>query len=244
MFKKGIIAASLLLTIGTAVADEDTVIKNITSHERMANAVVTIDQEMTAKIKKAYPSVDGYVVNVSGSRLLSNSDGSLVYQLKSIFDTATMQDLQSTINYAVMEKAGNKDWIDLPLNGDVEKQADIYAFSDPTCGYCKKMHTEKDRYDGYGIQLHVIPYPRSGLREGTPGYDNWVKTVCAVNSGEVYHEGILSGVFPEIPEGADVQGCKDMVEKGFRLGRELGISGTPFKVGYALNGQKLSLIHI
>lgn len=239
MFNKGIIATALLLTVGSAIADESAVIKNIGKHERMANAVITIDRAMTETIKEAYPTINGYVVQVSGSRLLSNKDGTLVYQLKSIFDTTTMQDLQSTINYSLMENEGNKDWFAVPLEGEVEKQADIYVFSDPTCGYCKKMHTEKKGYDEYGIQMHIIPYPRSGLREGTPGYDNWVKTVCATNSGQTYHEGMLTGTFPDIAPEADIESCKAKVEQGFLLGREFGISGTPYKIGYSVNGEKM-----
>tara|TARA_R110001583_G_scaffold4718_1_gene26846 strand:+ start:6759 stop:7565 length:807 start_codon:yes stop_codon:yes gene_type:complete len=239
MFKKGIIATALLLTAGTAIADDNTIVKNLGQHERMANASISIDYEMTDKIKAQHPSLDGYIVNVSGSRLLSNEDGTLVSQLKSIFDTATMQDLQTSVNYALMEKEANRNWFDVPLADGIQKQADVYVFSDSTCGYCKKMHTEKAQYDAYGIQMHIIPYPRSGLRAGTPGYDNWVKTACAVNIGQVYHDGILSGVYPEISPEADVESCKAEVERGYRLGREFGISGTPFKIAYAVNGSKM-----
>jgi len=246
MFKKGLIAVSLLVgALGIAQADTSTVISNLTKHERMMNSVVTVDAKMTAVIKEKYPSIDGYVVDVSGSRLLSNNDGTLIYQLASVFDTATMENLQTVVNYEIMEEPGNSDWFTVPLPADSEKRADIYVFSDPTCGYCRKMHGEKAKYDEYGVQMHIIPYPRQGLTEANPGYTQWVEAACSVDGGEAYHQ-MTTGTYTVSAETTEKlndpvakAACVAKVRSGYALGREVGLRGTPFIIGYGSNGERM-----
>ena len=242
MFKKGLIAASLVLgVLSFAHADEQTVIKNIKDHEKMAGSTVVINHNLTNKIKEKYPSIDGYIVSVNGANLLSNADGTLVFQLSTAFQTDTMEPLQSFVNYELME--GNKDWYTVPLPEGVDKKADVYVFTDPTCGYCRKMHSEKALYDMLGIQLHVIPYPSQGLTYDNPGYSKWVDVVCSAEPGQAYHDVIMGKEIAPPTEGEasskSKSECEAEIEKGYRFGREIGLRGTPYIIGYGQSGERM-----
>lgn len=40
------------------------------------------------------------------------------------------------------------------------KKVDLYVFSDPTCGYCKKLHQSMPQLNQAGISVHYFMYPR------------------------------------------------------------------------------------
>ena len=40
------------------------------------------------------------------------------------------------------------------------KKIDLYVFSDPTCGYCKKLHQAIPQLNQAGISVHYFMYPR------------------------------------------------------------------------------------
>lgn len=240
MFKKGFVATTLLLgTLGLAHADTQKVLDNITQNDKMATVKVAIDTKMTKLLHGKLPELEGYVVDVGGSRLLSNGDGTMVSQLASVFVTESMENLQTVINYEIMEEKGNKNWFTIPLPDGVEKTADVYIFSDPTCGYCRKIHTEKEQYDELGIQMHIIPYPRQGLTEKNPGYTQWIDAACAVDGGQAYHHLILGEPMPEADQSKDKAACAERVDQGYALGRDIALRGTPYIIGYANNGKKM-----
>lgn len=242
MFKKGFVATALLLgTLGSAHADTQTVVANIGKSETMANASIVVDTKMTKVLLDKVPSLDGYIVNVGGSRVLSNADGTIVSQLASVYITESMESLQTVINYEIMELKGNKDWFSMSLPEGVEKTGDVYVFSDPTCGYCRKMHTEKSKYDEYGIQMHIIPYPRQGLTEDNPGYTQWIEAACSANAGDAYHHIIMGEPVPKSIKGevGDKAYCESRVVQGYNLGREVGLRGTPYVIAYGQNGERV-----
>jgi thiol:disulfide interchange protein DsbC len=58
-----------------------------------------------------------------------------------------------------------------------EELAVLNVFTDTSCGYCQKLHTEVKYLQQAGISVHYIPYPRGGNRG--PGYSDMRKVWCA-----------------------------------------------------------------
>ena len=125
------------------------------------------------------------------------------------------------------------DWISHKLPEGVEHAGDMYVVTDPTCGYCKKVEEELDHYLNEGIVVHYIPFPRSGIADGSkrqPGYQRWVQAVCAGNPAKAYQEITLGDLSTYSQSKPDSQcfGDTSVIDKGYNFGRSIGVNGTPY----------------
>jgi hypothetical protein len=133
-------------------------------------------------------------------------------------------------------KATANKWPSLSLAQGVEKQGDLYVVSDPTCGYCQKVDEEAQEYLDNGIQVHYIPYPRSGLGTDFPGYQKWAAALCSDNPAKAYH-AISAGKGSDYPVPTDLNApCTDLIEAGYKFGQMIGVEGTPYMYGINVNG--------
>lgn len=123
----------------------------------------------------------------------------------------------------VKEKLGQLSLTDLvvfPAKG--QERTTLSVFTDSSCGYCQKLHTEIEHLQEAGISVHYIPFPRGGNRG--PGYQDLRSVWCAEDGKQAMNiaKGVERGA---LPSGE----CEkaSMVDRGFQLGREIGITGTP-----------------
>lgn len=103
---------------------------------------------------------------------------------------------------------------------------EIFVFTDPTCGYCRKMHEQLPEYNALGITVNYIPYPRGGEknRNGTinPVFTEVKNAWCSDDKKQT-----LSSMFSGGPTPV-VQNCSSAKLKEYvQLGKKLGVSGTP-----------------
>ncbi|WP_148861923.1 DsbC family protein [Marinobacter fonticola] len=108
------------------------------------------------------------------------------------------------------------DMISYAPDGDVK--AEIFVFTDIDCPYCRKLHQDVPRLNELGIQVHYLGYPRSG--PGTPSFKKYVSVWCADDS---------SAAMDKAKNGESVApaNCDNPVADQFRLGGEVGVTGTP-----------------
>ncbi|HHL41014.1 MAG TPA: DsbC family protein [Deltaproteobacteria bacterium] len=105
------------------------------------------------------------------------------------------------------------------IMGDREAEKKIIVFDDPDCPYCKKLHYEikkvvKKRPD---IAFYILLYPL----DIHPDAYKKAKAIQCRRSVEMLEEAFEGKVLPE-PD------CDDkVVDENIRVGRELGIQGTP-----------------
>ncbi len=104
-----------------------------------------------------------------------------------------------------------------------EELAVLNVFTDTSCGYCQKLHTEVKFLQEAGISVHYFPYPRGGTRG--PGYSNLKKVWCADDKLEAMSiaKGATAGALPT----SDSCDSAQDVDEGYLLGNRLGINGTP-----------------
>ncbi len=113
-----------------------------------------------------------------------------------------------------------------------EELAVLNVFTDTSCGYCQRLHTEVKYLQEAGISVHYFAFPRGGNRG--PGYSDLRKVWCSDDPLEAMSiaKGEKNGTL-----GADTD-CEagHFVDDGYALGNQLGVTGTPAL--YASDGTK------
>ncbi len=97
----------------------------------------------------------------------------------------------------------------------------VSIFTDTTCPYCQQLHRDMDQLNALGVTVRYLAFPRSGIPSQI--YDTMVSVWCADDPRKAITDA-KSG--KEVPS----KTCKNPVAEHYRLGREIGISGTPAMV--------------
>ncbi|WP_448548364.1 bifunctional protein-disulfide isomerase/oxidoreductase DsbC [Thalassotalea fusca] len=105
-----------------------------------------------------------------------------------------------------------------------EEKHVVTVFTDITCGYCRKMHSEIDEYNAKGITVRYMAYPRSGIRDAKGEYSQGFKDLQSIWCHENPAEALTRAKL-----GAQVAQriCDSQIEDEFNFGRQVGVSGTP-----------------
>jgi len=104
-----------------------------------------------------------------------------------------------------------------------EELAVLNVFTDTSCGYCQKLHTEVKYLQQAGISVHYIPYPRGGSRG--PGYSDLRKVWCA--DDKLAAMSVAKGAAPgSLANSGDCESAR-YVDEGYELGNRVGVTGTP-----------------
>jgi thiol:disulfide interchange protein DsbC len=97
----------------------------------------------------------------------------------------------------------------------------VTVFTDPTCGYCRQLHTNIDSYLNKGISIHYLAWPRSGLQGS--GYEQLKTIWCSADKGAALTAAKSDKRLP-------AASCDDPIAKHFALGNKFGVRGTPSMV--------------
>jgi thiol:disulfide interchange protein DsbC len=92
------------------------------------------------------------------------------------------------------------------------------VFTDPTCGYCRKLHSEIDGYNALGITIAYAAFPRGGINSEM---DRLLKDVWCANDQKQALTDAKNDV--AIAKGT----CNTPVDQMYSIGESLGINGTP-----------------
>lgn len=99
-----------------------------------------------------------------------------------------------------------------------EIKATVSVFTDVDCSYCRKLHREVPELNRMGIAIRYLAYPRAGIHSRS--YIKIVSAWCADNPQVALTKAKMG---EEIPE----KMCDNPVAKHFKLGSEVGVTGTP-----------------
>lgn len=104
----------------------------------------------------------------------------------------------------------------------------ITVFTDVDCPYCRLLQAEIDELLALDIRVRYLFYPRTG-----PNTESWFKAQnvwCAPDR----HDALTRGMRGEhVPD----RSCATPVEEHYRLGRTVGLAGTPMIL--AENGREI-----
>lgn len=156
---------------------------------------------------------------VSGQMVYISDDGKYLMQ-GALFDTQAKRDLTA----ARLAKAAAAKVEAVPQARRVVFAPDgkpaykVTVFTDFDCGYCRKMHAEIAEINKLGIEVDYLLFPRSG--PGTPSWDKAISVWCA-SDRKASFTAAKAGKEPE------ARTCDNPVADHYRLGHEVGVTGTP-----------------
>lgn len=123
---------------------------------------------------------------------------------------------RAQVRKEAMAEFGEEGVISYPATG--EEKAVVDVFTDIDCPYCRKLHDEVPQLNDYGITVNYYAFPRSG--PGTPSFSKYISVWCADDS-QAAMNAAKSG------KSVEQKTCENPVEAQFRLGAQVGVTGTP-----------------
>lgn len=214
-----------------ASANEATIRKNLAERLPKLPAIEEVN-------KTPFPGL--WEIRVNRSDLFyTDAEGNYLIQ-GTMLDTRKLVDLTEQR----MQKLNAVDFASLPLK-DAFKMVrgkgtrQVAVFSDPNCGYCKRL--EKELADAQDVTIHVFLYPILGADSVKKSQSIW----CAKDKGKAYGDWMLSG--SPLPPSTSCDTAA--VERNVALGQQLRINGTPTlffvdgtRVPGAIDGERLEAL--
>ncbi len=210
----GLMAATVGLSLFAALtAHADEALESVRS--KMAERFESIDPENvdTSGIDGWYKIQQGAIV------AYVSADGRYLMQ-------GDMIDLDQNVN--LTEQARNsarRELLESVEDAEViaftpaETRHSVTVFTDVDCGYCQRLHSQINDYLAKGIEVRYLLYPRNG-----PASDAWNVSQEVWCSAD--RQGALTAAKLDKP--FESTACDaSIVQQHWRLGREIGLSGTP-----------------
>jgi len=231
------------LTIGiatilsfNAMADERTITDNLkkVNNGRFADTDINILREAPVASLKGF-----YEITIDGQPIVVDPTGKFGI-IGDIYDLDKMLNLSAEKRTEIMKVKAKQEIESFPENNFVTYSPSkkvigtLYAYTDPTCGYCKKLHSEIEQYLNAGVEVKYVPYPRGGVNEGASGYEKTKQIMCAKDKQDAMTKiknGVDNGSF--VKNSYDRE-CVNLVKNGIDSGSKIGLTGTPFL--YLSNG--------
>ncbi|MGR8934192.1 MAG: DsbC family protein [Gammaproteobacteria bacterium] len=205
------VMALLLLSSFAASADE----AQITQALAKSMPSLKVDSVSPSEIKGLYQVV------VGANIFYASEDGKYLVQGK-IFDLAERKDITEAkladARIKAILKLGEDKMINFPAK---IKKHNVYVFTDIDCGYCRKFHSEIDKYLAEGISVHYIFFPRAG--KDSDSYKKAVAVWCAKDR----NAALTAAKKGNDPKAVN---CDNPVDQQMALGVEVGVRGTPMIV--------------
>lgn len=200
-------------------------------------ATSSIDKDaLTAAFKKAFPQfqvtdiqpapMDGIaLVELNGTdSVYASDDGRYIFtgDLIELGDKGPVnlsQQRMQTVRSKGLAKVDPANLITYKAHG--KQKAEVYAFTDTTCPYCRKMHSHMADYNKAGITVHYLAFPRGGpaSQAATDMRHIW----CADDPREAFTEANLHDRISQ----AKLGDCAKAVNTEYQMGVRMGVRGTP-----------------
>lgn len=102
--------------------------------------------------------------------------------------------------------------------GPAQPKRTLTVFTDVDCPYCSRLHNEVPRLVQAGVKVRYLLYPRAG--KGSETYNRSVAVWCAKDRVKTIGIAKSGGKL-------EMKTCANPVDEHVRLGREVGVDGTP-----------------
>ena len=197
---------------GAALADEAAIRKNLA--ERLPNfpKIDEISKTPVPGLFEVRMGTDIVYADESGNFLLQGA----------LIDTRTRTD----ITQARIDKLTAIDFASLPLKDAMlirqgTGARKVVVFSDPNCGYCKRL--ERDLLGLKDVSIYTFLYPILGPDSSAKSKDIW----CAKDPAKAWRAWMLDGLVP-----AKVTSSCDSaaIERNTDMGKKYKVQGTPAMV--------------
>ncbi|MDH3690029.1 MAG: DsbC family protein [Gammaproteobacteria bacterium] len=99
-----------------------------------------------------------------------------------------------------------------------EVSSTITVFTDVTCPYCSKLHSEVGKLNAAGVKVRYLAFPRAGVPSSV--YDQMASVWCADDPQQAMTDAKLG-------KAVEPKSCDNPVKEHFEMGRAVGVNGTP-----------------
>lgn len=193
-----------------------------TPDARAVEAVRALSPQSVVEQVRAAPMPGFREVVVGGQIAYVSDDGRYLFlpgQGGALFDTSTRSNLTETALAAQRKRLldtipASERIVFAPPN----PKHRIAVFTDVSCGYCQKMHSEMAEYHRQGIAIEYLAFPRAGL--GSPDYQTMVSVWCADDRRKALTDAKNGRRVPP-------RTCKTSVNQQYDVGQRAGLTGTP-----------------
>ncbi|MGY4517223.1 DsbC family protein [Lysobacter sp. HA18] len=104
----------------------------------------------------------------------------------------------------------------------------VTVFTDISCGFCRKFHSEIADYNRQGIAVEYVAFPRAGI--GSDDYRQMVSVWCSADRKKALTDAKNDRAVPQ-------RSCKNPVDMEYDIGQRAGLTGTPMVI--AADGTQL-----
>jgi len=94
----------------------------------------------------------------------------------------------------------------------------IHVFTDSSCGYCRKLHSEMPELNKLGITVRYLAYPRAGMQ--SPTADELQSIWCAKDPKQALTDAKAGKAVKQAS-------CSNKIAQQYQLGQSFGVNGTP-----------------
>lgn len=168
-------------------------------------------------------AVPGLYEVVFGPRIVYVTEDARFLVQGSIIDMETRENLTeprlNEVKVQAVENIGTESMLVYSPPKDIPIKHVVTVFTDIDCGYCRKLHGEMADYNGKGIEIRYLFYPRAGV--GSESYKKAVKVWCSKDRHEAMD---ISKAGNPVDARTD---CDNPVDEHMKLGGLVGVSGTP-----------------
>ena len=102
--------------------------------------------------------------------------------------------------------------------GPAKPKRTLTVFTDVDCPYCARLHNEVPALTQAGVKVRYLLYPRAG--KGSETYNRSIAVWCSKDRVKAIGIAKSGGKL-------DIKTCTNPVDEHVRLGREVGVEGTP-----------------
>ena len=241
MFKKVLIIGGLAIAAAgvffsvneLAVANNSSESTNITKSVELDPTKLNADllkTKINAKLglvveKVEATAVPGIALLITNQGLFYSSyDGDYFIQGKVYSLVSEVTDLAEE-SLAKLRLSGMEEFKDdmIVFKAENEKYV-VTAFTDITCGYCRKMHKQMADYNNRGITFRYLAYPRSGIRDQTGDYSQGFKDLRSIWCADDPQTAMTHA---KDNRKVAYRVCDKPIEAEFNFGRQIGVNGTP-----------------
>ena len=214
-FTPSLLAVLLWLPLSASAAQEDDPIRDqLEADLKRGGLSVQSVQDGPA------PGVYEVVANDRVYFILASHDGATYYLTDGLRDLRTGADLgdstRRSIRREILADIGEKRML---VYGSKTAKHTITVFTDPTCGYCQRLHRQMAEYNAAGIRVRYLLYPRAG--QGSDAYETLVSIWCSDDPSSAMDRA-------KAQLSVEKNLCANHpVDAHMAAGRRFGINGTP-----------------
>ena len=161
----------------------------------------------------------------SGELLLVSADGNYIisgdlHQLGDHGITNLTEKRRGSQRKEAMADLKDKDMVIFQAKG--EQKGEVIVFTDTSCAYCRKFHSEVPQLNNMGITVKYVAWPRYGLQ--SPAGQTMVNVWCAKDRQDALTKAKSN---EQVAAPAGVQCDQNVIQNEINLGFKMGVQGTP-----------------